>query len=346
MFDVIVVGAGPAGCRCAELIAKQNYKVLVIEEHSSIGKPVQCAGLVSEKIGKLEKNIVINKIKRARFYCDSEFFEIKNKKDVYVIDRGKFDKSVAEKAKKSGVKFKLATKFLDFKNSEVITNKGIYKTKILIGADGPNSSVAKKIGLNLPRNLLLASQVKVKGKFEKNRVELWLGKVAPGFFVWVVPENSKVARVGLMTNKNPDLYLEKFLEKRFGKVKVSDKVNDFIRYGLIKKSVKNNVLLVGDAACQVKPFSAGGLVYGRICAEYAADACLKSLKKENFSEEFFVKEYDEKWKKELRKAIKKGLFFKRVFLRIGNKEFIFRLIRNFRITEFSNFLDMDFLGKK
>lgn len=345
-MDAVIVGAGPAGCKTAEMIAKSGYDVLVLEEHPEVGKPVQCTGLVSEKIGKIPEEIIVNKIKKARFYSGGEFFEVKSKKLVYVIDREKFDKYLARKAEEAGAKFKFRTRFLDFKSGKVITTAGNFRTKLLVGADGPNSLVAKKSGIKLSDNILFAIQVCVESDFESDAVELWFGSdMAPGLFAWVVPESSSKARVGLMTNKNPNVYLEKFLKKRFGRAEASNRIGDMIRYGLIKKSVSDNVLLVGDAACQIKPFSAGGLIYGQIGANHAGKACIKALKADNFSKKFLSKNYDKQWKKELVKPIRKGLFMKKVFSKIQDKPFSFKLIKSLGITKISDFMDMDFLGK-
>jgi geranylgeranyl reductase family protein len=337
MFDVIVVGAGPAGCRTAELISKKGYDVLIVEEHTSVGRPVQCTGLVSKKVGKLPKEVIVNKIKKARFFSGQEYFEIKSKNPVFVIDREKFDKHMARNAVKSEVKFKLSTKFTDFKN---------HHSKIFVGADGPNSTVAKRAGIKLPNNLLFAAQVKTKYVFNPDTVELWFGSdIAPGLFAWVVPENEEIARVGLMCDKNPNKYLEKFLKMRFEKIQISDRIGDMIRFGLIDCSVSDRVLLVGDAACQIKPFSAGGLVYGQIGARRAAEACVKALKANNFSKHFLVENYDKRWKKELEGPMKKGLLFRKIFSKICDKSYSFSLIKNLGISKLSNFFDMDFLGK-
>ena len=71
MYDVVIVGAGPVGCRVGELLGKKGLKVLVLEEHSEIGKPVQCAGLVSHRIFDLSgvsKDVVVNVVKKARIF--------------------------------------------------------------------------------------------------------------------------------------------------------------------------------------------------------------------------------------------------------------------------------------
>lgn len=345
-YDVIVVGAGPSGCRTAEIVARKGYSVLVIEEHPEIGKPIQCTGLVSGRIGEIPEEIIINRIERARFYCKKDFFEVKSKESVFVIDREKYDLYRANKAREAGVDFELNSRFLDFKDGIVKTSKGDCASKLLIGADGPNSPVAKIAGLKLPDNLLKAIQVKVKSNFDPSCVELWFGsKVAPGLFAWVVPESEEVARVGLMTDKNPNIYLKRFLKKRFRKTGGTDRTGDVINFGLIEKSVADNTMLVGDAACMVKPFSAGGLVYGQIGAGYASLACIKALKANDFSERFLIENYEKKWKSELGPPIKRGLFTRKTFSRICDSSFSFKLIKNIGIGKLSYFLDMDFLGK-
>jgi len=114
IYDVIIVGAGPVGCKTAELIAKKGFNVLVLEEHPNVGIPVQCSGLVSHRIFKLSgtsKNIIVNKVKNARFYCKENYVELKSKKTFYVIDREKFDKEIAKKSEVAGAKTRTSITF-------------------------------------------------------------------------------------------------------------------------------------------------------------------------------------------------------------------------------------------
>ncbi|MEM5766218.1 MAG: NAD(P)/FAD-dependent oxidoreductase [Candidatus Aenigmatarchaeota archaeon] len=344
MFDCIIVGAGPAGCRTGEIVSKKGYRVLILEEHQKIGEPVQCTGLVSKKIGKIPKEIILNKIKKARFFYNKEFFEINSKEPMFVLDRRKYDLWLAKKAEKAGVKINTSTRFLDFKMGMIFTTRGIFQTKVLVGADGPNSIVAKKSKIDPPKNLLFALQVNLESSFDVNVVDLYFESEIINGFIWIVPENEKTARVGIMSEKNSDKYFEKFLKERFGRVKTYNKIGDVIRYGIIEKSVANNVLLVGDAACQVKPFSGGGLVYNKICSEIAGRAIVKSLEENDFSEKFFIENYDKKWKEKLVWPIKQGLFFKRIFSGFSMLAF-FPLIRGLGLTKIADFLDVDFLQK-
>ena len=357
-YDLVVVGAGPAGCRTAQIVAKAGYKVLVVEEHGEVGVPTQCTALVSEKIGEIPKEIIVNEINTAKFCSDGNSFEIKSKDPMYLLDRCGFDKFIYRQAVDSGAEFKLNTHFLSYEKIgdtadalRVKTSNGNFETKILVGADGPNSNVARVADLRLPKKLLYLMQVRAKVKCDPETVEMWFGSdIAPGNFAWVVPENESYVRIGMMSNASPKELFEKFFDKRTGYslrdvVKISNRIGDVIRYGLIEKSATSRILLVGDAAAQIKPFSAGGLVYGQICAKFAGKACIKALQKNNFSEKFLTEEYDKKWKNELSGGIKKGLFFKKVFKSIQDRPFAFSLIKKTRLAVLASFFDIDFIGK-
>ena len=135
------------------------------------------------------------------------------------MDRHAFDKFVYGEAAAAGVEFKFNTRFVGYEKTDggvkVKTTNGEFETKILVGADGPNSSVAKAANLKQPENQLFLIQVRAKAKYDAEVAELWFGSdVAPGNFAWVVPESETVARVGLMTNDHPRAFFEKFFEKR------------------------------------------------------------------------------------------------------------------------------------
>jgi len=353
IYDIIIVGAGPVGCKVGELTARKGFNVLILEEHPRIGEPVQCAGLVSHRIFKLSKvsrKVVVNRVRKARFCCLDNYIELKSKKNVYVIDRKKFDKEMVKKAKSAGAVIKTSTRFLSYKREKFLkvkTNKGSYQTKLLIGADGPNSTVAKTSRIKLPDNRLTGVQTTIKSNYNSNTVELWFdSEISPEFFGWVIPENKNWARVGLATNKNVMKCLDNFFLKRFNrKIKCKKILAGTIRYGLIDNSVSDRILLVGDAASQVKPFSGGGLIYGLIGAEAAAKACVKSLKEENYKRGFLEENYDDVWKEELTWPIRKGLIMNKIIHSFNNEQLglLFSLIEKGKLTGLLEYTDMDLL---
>jgi geranylgeranyl reductase family protein len=353
IYDIVIVGVGPAGCKVGELTAKNGLKVLILEEHPEIGVPMHCSGLVSHRIfelSKVSRKIIVNKVRKARFYSSNNYIELKSKKNVYVIDRGKFDKELARKAESSGAEIKTSTKFLDYKRDKILrlkTDKGIFQTKLLVGADGPNSTVAKSTKLKLPDNKLVGVQATVKSNYKADTVEMWFDhNISPEFFGWVIPENKNWARVGLATSKNVMKCLDSFFLKKFNrKIEVKKILAGTIRYGLIDSSVSNRILLVGDAAAQLKPFSGGGIVYGLISAEIAAQACIKSLKEEKYDKEFLKENYDDVWKQKLNWPINKGLLYSKVIHSLSENQlsFLFSFLNKTRIRKLLEFTDMDLL---
>jgi len=319
-FDATVIGASAIGSRIGKLIADSGYDVLLIEEHKKIGFPSKCTGLVSfrllELLPKIPKKIVVNKIKSARFFSpNGNCLELKSKNPVYVINREALDNFLFDEAK--NVEIKMGERLESFRHVrdyvKIKTNKKIYNSKILIGADGSNSLVRKQAKLICPNNTLFGLQSTVKGNFDSESVELWFGsKICPNFFAWVVPENDSKARIGLATNYSPRKFYNSFLKKRLGLNDRPDTAG-VIRYGLMKETSSDRIMLVGDSALQTKPFSGGGLIYGLTASEICADATIKALEENKFDKKFFKENYDKKWKEKLALPIVKGLMLRKIF---------------------------------
>jgi digeranylgeranylglycerophospholipid reductase len=366
-YDVVVVGAGPTGSRVAELAAKRKLKVALIDKKKEIGKPVQCAGLVSHRLRSiltdLPDNVIVNRVRRAKFISPAATLELKHKKQVYVIDREKLDDFLFRKAKRAGadvanpVSFRGYTKKQEADGTEsliVNTDAGKMQTKILVGADGPMSTVATRAGLMRPANMLTGVQVTVgmKDHFDPNAVVLFFGSnISPDFFGWVVPLSDKKARIGVAAKRAPVAYLKRLVEKRTGGevsgAGVKPDVAGRINFGVMQSTVAERVMVVGDAAAQVKPFSGGGLVYGLFGAGYCANACIRAVHENDFSAEFFKREYERKWKSHLAWPIRRGMLYRKAMHSFDGE------ISNFRtnwILRIGNYLksvlesfDMDLL---
>ena len=278
-----IIGAGPAGLYAAYLLAREGKEVNVFEEHDEIGSPVHCTGIVTSSIldiVSIKKEAIVNKVKAARVFSpEGKFSDFNLKNENLILDRKRFEQDLAANAKKAGANIFLESKFLGLDKDKVIIedkkSKKIKKLKsgILIGADGPNSGVAKSCGMYGERDFYIGIQARVRIKNNPDIFEVHLGKVAPGFFAWLVPEDEKTARVGLAVKNNPAIYLDRLLkDKKIKNKDIIEKQGGLIpvyRQGL--KIKKNNAYLVGDSACQVKATTGGGLVHGLSAAKILAD---------------------------------------------------------------------------
>lgn len=306
---ISIIGAGPAGNYLAYLLAKHGRKVSVYEEHDSIGLPVQCAGIVTSKIRELipiRKQFLINKIKKIRVYAPNEkFVDFNLKNDNYIIDRMKFDRYLADKAKEAGAKFFLNHKFISMNKNILKFNKGLKKTRILVGADGPMSKVGKVAGLNKKRKFIVGLQARVSGNFDKKVICTYLNK---NYLGWVIPENDKVARIGIFSKKNSNIYFKNFIKKFKGKIRGYNSGLIPI-YDSKSKIKKKNVYLVGDAAGQVKASTFGGIVTGMFASRELAKAIIKK------------KNYKKLCDKKISKELKRHLSIRKKFDKFTNKDY-------------------------
>lgn len=275
MYNVAVVGAGPVGLSVARRIREEGFDCIVLEEHMEIGKPVQCAGLIS-RTGCQELKLpidscVVNEIRGARIFSPGgEKLEVKKKSAVaYVIDRERLDKVLYRKAVAAGVEVKLDMKLIDVRGESIFTKYGgrggLLKGQIVIGTDGANSKVRELMKLQAkPEDFVRTFQMKLKGSFEDKFVEMHFGNFAKGFFGWVIPESREVARVGVgTTDGNARKAFDDFVEKRGFEGDFYDESSAIIPVGKpIKEAVAGNLLIAGDAAFQTKSTTGGGIITG------------------------------------------------------------------------------------
>jgi len=351
-WDVVVVGGGPAGCSAAEQIARQGFKVLILEEHKKIGEPVQCAGLVSPRtmdLAGLCDKLVINKINGASVHAPGgETLKFRGSKTyALTIDRSAFDRELAAKAEKAGVEFLLQAKAVGFKRFngsitvEIRRGDSVISvvTKLLIGADGVNSLVARWTGLPQPAEKIkmFAAEVELDNPLTET-VDIFLGSdIAPGWFGWIIPLDKKRARIGTGSvdmnrpiQENVIRLLESYPE-RFKGMKILKGAGGVVPIGIMKK-YSSNVMLVGDAACQTKPISGGGLCLGLKGANLCSKVAVQALRQGNFSEKFLSR-YQILWDKETRNETETALRYRHAYLNFSDEEINF-LIRFLNKKEF------------
>lgn len=336
-WDAVVIGAGPAGCFTAMQIAKSGYKVLIIEEHQQIGRPVQCSGLISPRAVQLagvDKSLVINRLTELRVLSPlgSSLHVKSNRALALAIDRAAFDEDLALKAENAGavllkgIKAEAAERIsggfrltASDKNKKNIT----VDTKIMIGADGVNSKVAEWLALkrNHSKAVMFAADVKLKNP-DRGLISIFLGRdLAPGWFGWIIPLDSETCRIGtgyalvrpeyspqhyfqLLTNHYPQIFKDYKMIRYTGGI---------VPLGLMPRIYASNSMLVGDAACQTKPISGGGIYMGLRGAQICGKTAVEALNEDNLSEEK-MSSYQTLWEKEIAEEINSSMKLRESFL--------------------------------
>lgn len=295
---ITIVGAGPAGSYLGYLLARQGKDVTILEEHSTVGSPVQCTGIVTHSIGKfikLKDEVVARRLNKVVVVSKNNKIEVSV--DEIVMWRNKFDQFVAEMAQDAGAGLLLNHQFIGLNGRDSIRIKdkksGRIKnisTDIIVGADGPYSSVARAAGIEHNSKNYIGMQAKVKLKADKmdaSAFETYFGSDFPGFFGWLVPESENIARIGIGCLENARHYFYKFLKERTG---MTGKKNILCwESGLIplynpKMEIqKGNIYLIGDAATQVKATTGGGIIPS-LKAAHTLCNCILNCK--NYNKEF------------------------------------------------------------
>jgi digeranylgeranylglycerophospholipid reductase len=370
-YDTVVVGAGPIGGYVAGKIAEKKYKVLIFEKNRQIGTPVRCAGLVSPRVFDFldiqKEEVVQNTLKGAHIHSPSgNILTIGgNRVHAYAIDREKFDNEIIKKTKEKGAQVYLDNNVLSTQkindHIEITTSKKHeVKTKLVIGADGPYSIIRDRFILPEPKEFLRGIGAEITNtNLDSDFVEIFVGeKIAPGFFAWIIPTNDKgtKARIGLCISQNikesPKFYFQNFLKdknssKFFENIKIEKYMGGVIPLGVLKKTYTSNVLVVGDAAAQVKPTSGGGIYTGLISANHCAKVAIDALQENNFSSQF-LKKYHKLWYADIGMELFLGMRFRKIYKNLTDNQMdkYIKKFQNPKITEIiSEYGDIDYPSK-
>ncbi len=345
-FDVVVAGGSVAGLLCAREIASSGNSILVIEEDYEIGTPEHCGGLVSTK-GLEELGIIPfsktfdHLIESAKIYApNGNSFTINSKKQkVAEISRREFDKQIAHQAQKNGAVIKVRTSFQELTDKGVRTNEGEIECRIFVDARGVSSLVQKD-----RTGILSSAQYEIFADWiKKGKVEVFFDQEKyPGFFSWIIPSGEGTGKVGVAGRGiNAADALENFLSKK-GKYSTIRKIFAPIWIkGPIEKFVSDRLVIVGDAAGQSKPTTAGGIFSCGMGGIFAGQAIAKFLESGNKND---LDEYQKKWKQMFRKEFEKQSFARKLLERLDNQTInkLFESITPEIVKDISEKDDFDF----
>ncbi len=348
-YDVVIVGSGPAGSVTARFAAEGGAKVLVIERRAEVGVPVLCGEGISRKID--EWNIIkgnrwiAGKMDGARIYSpDKTCVEIGSEQagneTGYVIYRDIFDQELARSAIKAGATFMMNTRAEGLiKEGDKI--KGIrakrfdeeleIKADIIVGADGVESKIGQWAGIETkldPKDLETCCQYTLTNVDVKDEYcDFYLGKeISPGGYIWVFPKGKNIANVGigilasLSEGGLAKELLDEFISKdpRFKNGSPIRFLAGAVPVAKPIETVRDNIVLVGDAARHVDPITGGGLTHCLEGGKIAGQTIAEAIKREDYSKEFLTK-YEEGWKNAFGQKLKRNYLVKEIMLDMKDK---------------------------
>jgi digeranylgeranylglycerophospholipid reductase len=334
VYDVTVIGAGPAGSYVAGSLAAAGHRVLVVEKRDKVGK-ASCAGIVGQECIQafnIPENIILRRLNSATLFSPSgkPLHITRPEPQAAVLDRAAFDTLLAERAQAAGADYRFQCRAVNvITERDKTTTTVIYKDKeetiasqALVLAAGFAPGLLGRLGLGAFRDFTIGAQAEVTAP-GLSEVEIYFGAVAPGFFAWLAPTSPPLARAGLLARQRPGRYLQKWLAELAvaGKI-ASTEVR--ISYGGIplrplRRTSGERLIVVGDAAGQVKPTSGGGIYYGHLAAASAADVLHDALSDGDLSAKRLAR-YERAWRKQLGREIRIGYWARRLYERLDDRQ--------------------------
>ena len=310
-YDIIIIGAGPAGTVTGKLCAKKGLKVLILEKRPEIGAPKRCAEGMGqpdlERVGYTGKERFVTQEINGGIVItpNGGTIELPPRHGGYIIERKVFDKFLAYDAAKAGAKIYTKAHVFDliWTNNKIagvkLTYNGEQKDiygKIVVAADGVESKIARIAGLpsgNTLKTLESGYQYEMANIeiADPHKIYTYLGNnIAPRGYIWVFPKGSHIANVGIgignCDEKTAKYYLDKWIASKPGISKgsiIEENSGGIPIGGFLDSMTKDNFLAIGDAAHQVNPLHGGGLAEASFSAQIAADVMNDAIKSNNTS---------------------------------------------------------------
>ncbi|MBP5734913.1 MAG: NAD(P)/FAD-dependent oxidoreductase, partial [Candidatus Methanomethylophilaceae archaeon] len=262
--DVLIVGSGPAGSVAARYAAMKGASVMFLERRPTVGVPVRCGEFMPSdeeihnmfpKLTDMDSLFDIPEDLRCLNTVGIDLINPDGKVTVldfngYTTDRDRFDQYLAKRAQEEGAVLSTDHAFQKIENGIARTSKGDIKYKVIIGADGPGSMVARNLGLQKNRNPYPAMTAQVKGDYG-NHTQMFFGGIAPGAYGWIIPKDGR-ANVGVgmspkFSSGSLRTYFDKFMDRN-GLEPVTKVQGKYVpSEGPIPKTVSGNGMVVGDA---------------------------------------------------------------------------------------------------
>lgn len=343
MRDVVIVGAGPAGSYLARCLAEEGLDVLLLEEHSEVGDGVICTGIIGREAYDrfvLPEEATIGSLQRVRFYSPSGKIVDYNGDAplATIVSRKRFDAALAARAVRAGA---------EVRGGHRVETVAVEKEAVLVGfrhdgapqslscrlcilATGYGSALIRRCGFDRSLHRIQGAQTVVPFRppqADPHRAGIYLGsRFAPEGFGWSVPIGDGLARVGVVTDRQAPSYLRRILKRPdvrnqrvVGPARPIRIQACPIPVGTLGKTVSDRLMVVGEAAGQVKTTTQGGIYYGLLCAAIAADVAAGAFRTGDFSRAALAP-YDRRWRAKLGAELKLGMLLRQFYSELSDRQ--------------------------
>ncbi len=335
-YDTIIVGAGPAGSHVAYELASSGYSVVVFEEKSASGLDICCTGIISTECFQslhLEADTILTRVKSAKFFSPSGIcLRLQTEKvQAFVVNRLSLDKALASKAQAQGAQYLFSSPVIDIvpgKNGIQVEAsccgaRQIFSARAVVLANGFRPKLPRKLGLGRIKRFLIGAQAEVEAT-NVDEFEVYFGQgVAPGGFAWLVPTSANRAYVGLLSTSQARLYLQKFLKSLFTRGRIAGRDAEIgqraVPMRTLGRSYGDRLLVVGDAAGHVKPTTGGGIYFGYLGAQIAADVLGEALGSDNLTADRLAR-YEEGWRAKMGDELSRGYRARWAYDRLSDRQ--------------------------
>jgi geranylgeranyl reductase family protein len=330
------VGAGPAGSYVAYRLASLGYDVAVFEEKSASGLNVCCTGIIStECFQSLDPgtDVILTKLNSAKFFSPSgRCLRVQTENvQAYVVNRLLLDKAITSKAQSRGAQYFFSSPVIDIipgKDSiqaETLCSEAreMFSARVVVLANGFRPKLPQKLGLGEIKSFFVGAQAEIEAK-NVDELEVYFGQeIAPGAFAWLVPTSTNKAYVGLLATSQAKLHLQKFLNNLFSQGRITSRELEIrqkaIPVGTLARSYGERVLVIGDAAGQVKPTTGGGIYFGHLGAKIAAEVLDEALNSGNLTAGQ-LSHYQKQWKTKMGKELSRGYWARWAYAKLSDRQ--------------------------
>ncbi|MEM2121149.1 MAG: NAD(P)/FAD-dependent oxidoreductase [Candidatus Woesearchaeota archaeon] len=271
-FDVVIVGAGPAGLKCAETLGNSKYKVLVLEKNSKLGNKI-CAGGIPKKVVdylKIPKEMIDSFPEEIMFHIKNSNFKIKND-FLCTIDREKLaDFQLARIKDFKNIELRTKANIQGIRENSILVDGEEINYKFLVGADGSSSIVRKNLGLKT-KNMDIAVQFLIPTNKYSDFEIFFDPKLFSAWYAWIFPHNNYVS---IGCGCNPKIIPSKQLVRNFNEWLEKNKID--VSKGIYEIFIINfdycgynfgNKFLIGDAAGLASGLTGEGIYQALISGE-------------------------------------------------------------------------------